>query len=315
MTATNTGFGDTVANARIDINIRRKSGYGGLRPELVVLEYQDSGGAWVPVDLGEHSGLPADPLRGSVGAPEGFPFPVGAERTVPLRLQISDAGGLGPPCLELACAGPTEVSFEVISVGPATGTPPPEAVPAPGALASVTGTTMLVEEARRPSSITFGSTFANGPVSPHTVRQGSTIVLPSLKPVGPTGFGGKPTGYFEFFIDGVQVKARQSLGELTVLTPEFRLPLSSVTAEIGTGMIDLPLTVAQGAHQVQVRYSGDDRLLPSQASRPFTVVEPVGTAYDCIDPGVSSYYYRAMVEAQANVPRVRPAGVKRPWAT
>ncbi|HYI61661.1 MAG TPA: DUF4214 domain-containing protein, partial [Acidimicrobiales bacterium] len=287
---TNTGLGVALDGARLDVTLQRASGTGAFTPDRVVLEHFD-GQAWQPVALSVGA---TRVVIGSVGGP----VDVAPGATVSRRLRLA-FGVPGGPAVD---PGPVTVSFEVVD-----GAAAPVVAPTPGALARSTSEAVMVEAARRPSSITFGPPISGGPVSPHTVRQGNTVTLPSLA-LDPIVGGIRPSGTVRVLLDGRPIDVFRGLSNGdTGSVPEVVVPRP---LNLGALAVRLPVDVPLGTRQLTVLSSGDELFLPAQATITFTVLPAAGASYDCVVPGGSpNYRFQANVVAQANVPSVRPAGL------
>ncbi|HYI62563.1 MAG TPA: Ig-like domain repeat protein [Acidimicrobiales bacterium] len=285
---TNTGFGRSLANARLDLTIRRPQGSSTFTPSEVTLEHQDDAGDWQPVTLTASAVVT---VGGTVGETTGFPLAVGQTRTITLRLAF--AAGTSP--------GPLDATFELVEVDPLDGAEVQT-------LSTATLGTTMVEAARRPSTTGFGNPLSRGPVDPHTVSQGHTILVPNLN-VGPQVGGVRPAGHVEYFIDGRRVPARPSLGLPLEAGWLDRVPLPTASLN---AVLNVPVDIGLGAHELRVKYSGDALFLPSQNAATFHVVAAVGTTYACTYEAVAVKTFNVTLTAQANMPRVAAGGTPTP---
>jgi len=318
VSATNTGFGGEITNARLDITFARRAGLSAdLGSERLMLEYLDANDAWVTVPLTETNPTTFNlALFGSIGPATGFSLAVGEEVTTRLRVRVLTTGSTaGTACApeQETCPGPVEVTVELVEVDDVSGSPTAGPAPAPGALATSAGTFTVTEATRRTSAVVFGVAFVGGPISPYKVRQGGAAALPRLT-VGPLLSNTlRPTGFVEFELDGKPLAVRRIINSNAAPDAPgiMRVPLGSAVTEV---MFDTPLDIAVGTHQVKVKYLGDALFLPSENSTTLTVVASVGVTYDCLAPASTNIRFRAHVESglALPLPAVRPAGSTLP---
>ncbi len=318
LTVANTGFGRDIERGRIDITLKPADpspnvtapANRDLKPDRVVLEHRDDAGTWVPVSLTPQTVSGTNKfLWGSIGDLTGFTLDVGESVTQRLRIRFPFTGGplATSTCgaTQETCPGLVDVTFELIEVDE-TGAPAAVIAPAPDALTSAKAQIALLEATRRPSTITIGSSGIPA-VTPQTVRNGGTVSINTVQ-LGPNLGSRRPLGDLTVLLDGQPISFRP--GGSSAGNVDTTRYVTSPDAANHNLMFDVPPGTTPGVHAVTVRYSGSELFLPQQATRTFTVIEPVGTLFDCDVPSFDSYRFRTFVEAQATMLSTAPAGTE-----
>jgi len=315
VTALNTGFGEDFSNVRLDIAIQRATGSGPIGPvsgsPRITLDRLD-GPTATPVPL-TFTGTGANQrLAGSIGAGTGVPLVQGASLTEALRLGLPAVGTVSATACGATnrlCPGPLRITFTLVRVDPGTG-----AIEA--TLVESAGETRMTEATRRASTIAAGNPGVANPnpslppivpptpaIAPHTVRAGNNIRL-NLLAVTPTLAGVPPTGTIGFSIDGQPVRV---LPALTALSVGYQLEVPYRT--FAGYSIPVPAMTTPGTHQLTIRYSGNEVLVPSLVSYPFEVASRLGPVYECERIGIAfAYVARANVVVQGSLPTVIARG-------
>jgi len=283
-----TDFTAPVTGAHLDLTATRNPG-NNLNPQMISVEiFKD--GSWEPVALAAAPSLFT--VVGRVSTLDIAPGDV-----ISTRLRVS----AGAPNPQTPSTGPLHVAFELVPPGSGLA-----AAPSPGALVRGTVATTLVGATRTPTTLTLG-VLAIPPISPHTARQGQTIVV-SPGNVRSTGTGAVPVGFLDVLVDGDPVGI--ALVSAGLLNPgdQPRIALGGSSNSTPSVMFQLPPNARTGTRQVTVRYSGDAVFEPSQVSVPITVVPAAGTVYECRAESAPPVRFRANVVAQANLPSAIPSG-------
>jgi len=313
--ALNTGFGEDLANVRLDVTIQRAQGVGPIGPvggsPRITLDRLD-GATATPVALTATGSGSGQKLAGSIGAGTGVPLVEGASLTEALRLGLPHVGTVSATACgsdNRLCPGPLRVTFTLVRVDPGTG-----AVQA--TLASSAGQTLMTEATRRASTIAAGNPGIPNPnpalppfipptpaISPYTVRAGNNIRLNALV-VGPAVGSIGPSGTLAFSIDGQPVSVLPAQASLSA---GYQLAVPCCTRSAYS--IPVPATTNVGTHSLTLRYSGSSLFQPSLASFPFEVTHRIAPIYECERIGLGfAYVGRANVVASASVPSVAVAG-------
>ncbi|HEU5152227.1 MAG TPA: Ig-like domain repeat protein [Iamia sp.] len=269
----NPSAGRAVANARIDVAIKRYSVTGSnlarLTSDDVLLEVQGPGGGWAPVPL---TTLPVDgpgssPVAGVVGTlgPElGRPLAAGAVLTDRVRLSFPAGDPLAGP-------GPLDVVFDVVEVAPDTG----EVV---RALSSTAGRMNLFHPGRLPTVVGIDRDWFA--FRPDPVRQQGTIgaLVSVTSPLGSSVF---PTGTIAVAIDGQRVPFWATYpGDLS----QPNAMTAPIPEHEGNNNVQIPVPswVGIGSHKLTFSYSGDAQYAPSSLTVDITVIESAGgVIYQC----------------------------------
>ncbi len=315
LTVANTGFGRDIERGRLDITLKSASPASAspanrdLKPERVVLEHRDDTGTWIPVTLTPQAASGTSRfLWGSIGDLTGFTLDVGESVTQRLRIRFPLTGGplATGTCgaTQETCPGLVDVTFELVEVDQ-TGAPAAVAAPAPGALTGSTAQITLLEAVRRASTITMGTSGIPA-LTPQTVRSGGTVSLNNIQ-LGPSLGLQRPLGDLTVLFDGQPISFRAGFKGGNVDITRWAIPPDVTSIPI---MFDVPPGTAAGVHAITVRYGGSELFLSQQATLTFTVVEPVGTLFDCDIPSFDSFGFRAFVEAQATLPSTVPAATE-----
>jgi len=311
--ATNTGIGQNLTNARLDVTIQRAEGLAPIGPiggnPRITLDRVE-GATVTPIALTFSGTGAAQRLVGSIGAGTGTPLPVGASLTEALRLGLPAVGTVSSTACGASnrlCPGPLRITFTLVHVDPDTGV-------TVATVASSSGDTLMTEATRRVTTITAGApgvpAFGVPPkpaISPHTIRAGNTITLNQL------GLGSvlnlvKPSGTVAFSIDGRPVEA---LPIGSGIAPAYSTEVACCRP--GSYGIPVPMDTAAGTRTLAIRYSGDSLFQPQVASFTFNVIAPIAPIYECERPALAVMYVaRANVVAQGSLPPVVAAGTHVP---
>lgn len=290
VTVNNTGFGEALEDARVEVAITRAAGTAPIGPNgptpRIVLSRVDSGGVATPVPL-TLSGFPGT-LGGDIGDTTTWALEPGEEHTERLRLEVASG----------VAVGPLSVTFNLV-----TGAGPGEQT-----LGTSSGTVNIVNAAREATTITAGDPGFPPfipeipPVTP-IVRQGTEAEMSIV--LGPDLNGVRPEGTLSFFVDGVPVLSQHRFST----EPNAGQWLSKVPIVQfgGAYLLQIPRNTPTGTRQVTVRYSGNSLFAPTQETYPITVEPAVGEIYECVGQGFTSGNFRANVVVEGDLPPV--------WAT